>query len=80
VNSRGKVHLIKPLKFLNWILHMVDYCRKELEWGGRRLVLETGKIARQAHSVVATYARNDGYGQCGRQPRCGAGSGFFTLS
>lgn len=34
---------------------MVDYCRKELEWGGRRLVLETGKIARQAHSVVATY-------------------------
>jgi polyribonucleotide nucleotidyltransferase len=35
---------------------MVDYCRKELEWGGRRLVLETGKIARQAHgAVVVTY-------------------------
>ena len=29
--------------------------RKELDWGGRKLVLETGKIARQAHgAVVAT--------------------------
>jgi polyribonucleotide nucleotidyltransferase len=30
--------------------------RKEIEWGGRKLVLETGKIARQADgAVVATY-------------------------
>src|SRR4030081_2218118 len=30
--------------------------RKELNWGGRRLVLETGKIARQADgAVLATY-------------------------
>jgi polyribonucleotide nucleotidyltransferase len=30
--------------------------RKEIDWGGRRLVLETGKIARQANgAVVATY-------------------------
>jgi polyribonucleotide nucleotidyltransferase len=30
--------------------------RKELDWGGRRLVLETGKIARQANgAVLATY-------------------------
>lgn len=30
--------------------------RQELEWGGRQLVLETGKIARQADgAVVATY-------------------------
>ena len=30
--------------------------RKELDWGGRRLVLETGKIARQADgAVIATY-------------------------
>ena len=30
--------------------------RKELTWGGRKLVLETGKIARQADgAVLATY-------------------------
>ena len=37
---------------------MIDFkvCRKEMEWGGRKLVLETGKIARQATgAVVATY-------------------------
>jgi len=37
---------------------MIDFkvCRKEMEWGGRQLVLETGKIARQATgAVVATY-------------------------
>ena len=39
---------------------MIDFkvCRKELEWGGRNLVLETGKIARQATgAVVATYGK-----------------------
>ena len=35
---------------------MFDIYRKELVWGGRKLVLETGKIARQADgSVVARY-------------------------
>ena len=35
---------------------MFNYFRKELEWGGRKLVLETGKIARQADgAVMATY-------------------------
>jgi polyribonucleotide nucleotidyltransferase len=35
---------------------MFDVYRKELTWGGRRLVLETGKIARQADgAVLATY-------------------------
>ena len=30
--------------------------RKEMEWGGRKLILETGKISRQAAgSVVVTY-------------------------
>ncbi|MBP5615261.1 MAG: polyribonucleotide nucleotidyltransferase [Alphaproteobacteria bacterium] len=33
-------------------------CRKELEWGGRMLSLETGKIAKQATgAVVATYGK-----------------------
>ena len=35
---------------------MFNYFRKELDWGGRKLVLETGKIARQADgSVLASY-------------------------
>ncbi len=31
---------------------MFDYYRKELDWGGRTLILETGKIARQADGAV----------------------------
>ena len=31
---------------------MFQEFRKEIEWGGRRLVLETGKIARQAGGAV----------------------------
>ncbi len=37
---------------------MIEFkeCRQEMDWGGRKLVLETGKIARQATgAVVATY-------------------------
>src|SRR5256886_17583621 len=35
---------------------MFDIHRLELDWGGRTLILETGKIARQADgAVVATY-------------------------
>jgi polyribonucleotide nucleotidyltransferase len=35
---------------------MFHVYRKELNWGGRRLVLETGKVARQADgAVLATY-------------------------
>src|ERR1700737_2264783 len=35
---------------------MFQIFRKELNWGGRRLVLETGKVARQADgAVLATY-------------------------
>ncbi len=35
---------------------MFNHFRKELDWGGRKLVLETGKIARQADgAVLATY-------------------------
>jgi polyribonucleotide nucleotidyltransferase len=31
---------------------MFNYFRKELDWGGRKLILETGKIARQADGAV----------------------------
>src|ERR671918_406651 len=35
---------------------MFDINRVELDWGGRKLVLETGKVARQADgAVLATY-------------------------
>jgi polyribonucleotide nucleotidyltransferase len=35
---------------------MFNYYRKELDWGGRKLILETGKIARQADgAVIARY-------------------------
>jgi polyribonucleotide nucleotidyltransferase len=35
---------------------MFNYFRKEIEWGGRPLILETGKIARQADgAVMVTY-------------------------
>src|SRR5260370_17957663 len=35
---------------------MFDIHRVQLDWGGRKLVLETGKVARQADgAVVATY-------------------------
>jgi len=35
---------------------MFDIYRREIDWGGRQLILETGKIARQADgAVLATY-------------------------
>jgi polyribonucleotide nucleotidyltransferase len=35
---------------------MFEVHREEITWGGRKLVLETGKVARQAHgAVLATY-------------------------
>ena len=37
-------------------MSMFNVTRKEITWGGRKLVLETGKIARQADgAVLATY-------------------------
>ena len=39
---------------------MIDFktCRQEIDWGGRKLTLETGKIARQATgAVIATYGQ-----------------------
>jgi polyribonucleotide nucleotidyltransferase len=39
-----------------WKIRMFDIYREEIDWGGRRLVLETGKLARQADgAVLATY-------------------------
>src|ERR1700742_786503 len=38
---------------------MFDIHREELDWGGRKLILETGKVARQADGAVfATYGES----------------------
>ncbi|MGB8600832.1 MAG: polyribonucleotide nucleotidyltransferase [Rhizomicrobium sp.] len=38
---------------------MFDIAREEIEWAGRKLVLETGKVARQADgAVMATYGES----------------------
>ena len=38
---------------------MFNIIREEIEWAGRKLVLETGKVARQADgAVVATYGES----------------------
>ena len=35
---------------------MFDIQNEVLEWGGKKLTIETGRVARQAHgSVIATY-------------------------
>jgi polyribonucleotide nucleotidyltransferase len=53
---------------------MFDMHRAELDWGGRKLVLETGKIARQADgAVVATYGESKVLATvvAAREPRVG---------
>ena len=40
---------------------MFNYFRKELDWGGRKLVLETGKMARQADGAVMVSYGDTGY-------------------
>ena len=38
---------------------MFNHHKVEIDWGGRPLILETGKVARQAHgSVIATYGES----------------------
>jgi polyribonucleotide nucleotidyltransferase len=60
---------------------MFDITREEIEWGGRTLVLETGKIARQADgAVIATYGDTTVMATvvADRQPK--AGIDFFPLT
>src|SRR5512147_2856590 len=60
---------------------MFKVFRKELEWGGRRLVLETGKIARQADGAVLV-ALGDTQVLCTAvyEKTAKAGLDFFPLS
>src|SRR5260221_4924005 len=60
---------------------MFEIFRKEVMWGGRRLILETGKIARQADgAVMATYGetRVTSTGVASRSAK--PGQDFFPLA
>src|SRR5271170_3224560 len=60
---------------------MFKVYRKELDWGGRRLVLETGKIARQADgAVLATYGETTVLCTAVAAKTGRAGQDFFPLT
>jgi polyribonucleotide nucleotidyltransferase len=60
---------------------MFQVFRKELMWGGRRLVLETGKIARQADgAVLATYGETTVLCTAVAMKTAKPGQDFFPLT
>ncbi len=60
---------------------MFQVYRKELMWGGRRLVLETGKIARQADgAVLATYGETTVLCTAVAMKSAKPGQDFFPLT
>jgi polyribonucleotide nucleotidyltransferase len=60
---------------------MFEIHREELDWAGRKLVLETGKIARQADgSVVATYGETTVLATVVAAEAAKAGGDFFPLT
>src|SRR5438876_4246218 len=60
---------------------MFHVYRKELMWGGRRLVLETGKIARQADgAVLATYGETTVLCTAVAMKSAKPGQDFFPLT
>src|SRR5467141_2018249 len=60
---------------------MFQVYRKELMWGGRRLVLETGKVARQADgAVMATYGETTVLCTAVAQRQAKPGIDFFPLT
>src|SRR5205085_4954740 len=60
---------------------MFHFYRKELNWGGRRLVLETGRIARQADgAVLATYGETTVLCTAVAMKSAKPGQDFFPLT
>ena len=62
---------------------MIDFkvCRKEMEWGGRKLVLETGKVARQATgAVIVTYGETQVIATVCAAKEAKADQDFFPLT
>ncbi|MBF0561339.1 MAG: polyribonucleotide nucleotidyltransferase [Alphaproteobacteria bacterium] len=62
-------------------MSMFKVFRKEIEWGGRKLVLETGKVARQAHgAVIATYGETSVICTVVAEKSVRPGDDFFPLT
>jgi len=60
---------------------MFNYHREEIEWGGRKLVLETGKIARQADgAIMATYGETVVLATAVGEHEAKPGIDFFPLT
>src|SRR3954452_15283526 len=60
---------------------MFQVYRKELNWGGRKLVLETGKVARQANgAVMATYGETTVLCTAVAMKSAKPGQDFFPLT
>src|ERR1700722_19123138 len=60
---------------------MFEVFRKELMWGGRRLVLETGRVARQADgAVMATYGETTVLCTAVANAKAKPGQDFFPLT
>src|ERR671915_2517013 len=60
---------------------MFDHHKVEIEWGGRKLVLETGKIARQADgAVLATYGETTVLATVVSMREAKPGQDFFPLT
>ena len=60
---------------------MFQVYRKELIWGGRPLVLETGKLARQADgAVLATYGETTVLCTAVAMKTAKSGQDFFPLT
>jgi len=60
---------------------MFNVFRKEIDWGGRKLVLETGKMARQADgAVLATYGETTVLAAVVAQKSPRPGIDFFPLT
>ena len=60
---------------------MFDIVKKEIEWGGRTLTLETGRMARQADgSVIATYGETTVHAAVTFQKSPKEGVDFFPLT
>jgi polyribonucleotide nucleotidyltransferase len=60
---------------------MFNNHKVEIEWGGRPLILETGKVARQAHgSVIATYGETVVLATVVSAKEAKPGQDFFPLT
>ncbi|MDR1026024.1 MAG: polyribonucleotide nucleotidyltransferase [Lactobacillus sp.] len=62
---------------------MIDFkvSKKEIEWGGRKLVIETGKVARQATgSIIVTYGETVVHATAVAAKEAKEGQDFFPLT